>query len=138
MTDGESLPVPMAQLCDPANWSYVAAALEPVPAPHINDRDVGWPSGLQIAAAHFRYRHYRSLQAPLAALASPSRCAAMEPWRPMLDRDGIALHSFGVERPQVALIDAERFRYFDRGDGWGAKFTLPAAGILLHTPEEAP
>lgn len=132
MTDVDtSLAVPIAYLCDSANWGYVSKDLASVPMtlPSADPREI--MNRIMIAATDFRYRHRLAMAHPLAALASPWLGDTGDPYRSYLERHDVALHSFGVERPQVALIDPERFRYFDRGDGHTARFTLPSPGALI-------
>lgn len=118
-----SLAVPLEHLCDPANWGYVSEKLEPMPAPMALDSPRNWRSAMGFVASMFRHKHYLSMQARLTVLASPSVCEAMAPYQSSVACYDLDMHSFGVERSQFALIDAERFRYFERGDGWGARFT---------------
>jgi hypothetical protein len=133
----ESRPVPLAYLCDPANWSYVSEPLEPMTFPLWDSDSRTWMMGILAAASRFRYRHRLNMSHPLAALASPWLGETGDPYRGYLARNDIALYSFGVERPQFALIVPDRFRYFDRGDGHTARFTLPAPGALVDITEGA-
>jgi hypothetical protein len=136
MTDVDtSLAVPLEYLCDSANWGYVSEHLEPMPAPMATEGPRDWTTVLGIVASHFRYKHYLSMQAPLTVLAAPSVCETMAPYASSVALYDIDMHSFGVERPQFALIIADRFRYFDRGDGYTARFTLPSPGALVDVIE---
>jgi hypothetical protein len=131
-----SLAVPLEHLCDSANWGYVSEHLEPMPVPMATGDARDWVMTLGIVASHFRYKHYLSLQVPLTVLASPSVCETMAPYRSSVALYDLDIHSFGVERPQFALLVAERFRYFDRGDGYTARFTLPSPGALVDVIED--
>lgn len=71
------------------------------------------------------------LAAPLLVLVSPSVYDTIGPYRSVLERHDVALGSFGVERPQAAVINPECFRHFQRGDGWVARFTMPVPGALV-------
>lgn len=126
-----SRPVPVEYLCDPANWGYVSHDLVRMEFPAQGTDTAAWMEGIAICAMQFRYQQYLSPSAALAALAPPWLGETTDPYRSYLNRADVDLRSFGVDRPQVAIIDNERFRYFDGDKGWTAKFTMPSPGLLV-------
>lgn len=129
----DSLALPMSWLCDPANWSYVSEQLDAAPgALQAVEGADSLTMHLLIFDQQLRYKQRLGHGVPLAALVSPSAYDDLgEQRRDRIARAEMNVHSFGVEREQVAIINPECFRYFERRDGWGAKFTIPGAGFLL-------
>jgi hypothetical protein len=131
---GNSKVVPVKWLCDPANWAYVSGQLREtgvgLPAGYARDTDSSM-AAVMMVALDFRHRYRLRLDTPLAALVPPSVWEGLGQGREYMERAALTVHSFGVERDLVAVVDPDRFRYFDNGSGWWAKFTLEHPGVLV-------